>query len=307
MIMLKFFDDDILTEQTSQEIADTAQALAQSGVADDREKLAKKLLDITIEHDPNVDRKKAQNFIAKQLKNPDLLLFVAGATTLFGNMSYVNQYMGAADASKNATDKAINLIHAAVFASFTLEKMTDIGKTGLASAAAMSRREVLENAAGYMKNNYPLMAGIGLVSACLTTGFSWMVGLDFALLWGLLAFIMNFIPVLGAMLVLVPPVMVAIMQFDDPGQLWLVISGLGLIQFFMGNVVDPKFQGKFLSMSPVIILLSIAFWSFLWGAPGAFLAVPLTHIVMVTFQQFPNTQMIACMLSESGKREEGGT
>ncbi|WP_299377938.1 AI-2E family transporter [uncultured Kiloniella sp.] len=143
-----------------------------------------------------------------------------------------------------------------------------------------------------------VMTGIGAISTVLTTGFAWITGLDFALLWGLLAFIFNFIPVLGAMLILIPTTFMAIMQFGDTSQVWVILVGMGTIQFFIGNVVDPKFQGKFLSMSPIVILISIAFWSFLWGVPGAFLAVPLTHIFMVTCYQFPNTKKIACLLSE---------
>ncbi len=153
-------------------------------------------------------------------------------------------------------------------------------------------------AAASFQRYMTVMTGIGLIAAALTAGFSWIVGLDFALLWGLIAFIMNFIPVLGAVLVLIPPVLIAMMQFSDPAQVWAVVAGIGLIQFFMGNVIDPKFQGKFLSMSPVVILMSIAFWSFLWGPAGAFLAVPLTHIFMVVCYQFTNTKRIACLLSE---------
>lgn len=159
-------------------------------------------------------------------------------------------------------------------------------------------REAATKAATSFQKYLTVMTCIGLVAAGLTSGFALLVGLDFALLWGVLAFVMNFIPVLGAILALVPPVLVAIMQFSDPSQAWFVAVGLGAIQFFMGNVVDPKFQGKFLSMSPVVILMSIAFWSFLWGPVGAFLAVPLTHIFMVVCYQFPNTKPIACMLSE---------
>jgi len=161
-----------------------------------------------------------------------------------------------------------------------------------------SWREAGAEAATSFQKDMSVMTGIGLFSAALTAVFSWLIGLDFALLWGLLAFIMNFIPVLGAVLALVPPVIVALMQFSDPTQMWVAVAGLSVIQFFMGNVVDPKFQSKFLSMSPVVILLSIAFWSFLWVPAGAFLAVPLTHIFMITCFQFSNTKHIACLLSE---------
>ncbi len=149
-----------------------------------------------------------------------------------------------------------------------------------------------------------VMTLIGLFTGALTTAFCWAVGLDFALLWGLMAFVVNFVPVLGAMVMLIPPTLTAVVQFSDPTQVWLVLGGVGAIQFFTGNIIDPMFQGKSLSMSPVVILISIAFWTLLWGIPGAFLGVPLTHIFMVTCQQFPATQPIACLLSNVRKSTE---
>ncbi|WP_417320053.1 AI-2E family transporter [Emcibacter sp.] len=158
--------------------------------------------------------------------------------------------------------------------------------------------DAAEEAATSFQKYMIVMTLIGFFAAAMTTLFCWAVGLDFALLWGLMAFVMNFIPVLGSMFMLLPPTLMAFLQFTDPDQVLLVFSGMAIIQFIMGNVIDPHFQGKFLSMSPVVILLSIAFWGFLWGVPGAFLAVPLTHIFMITCYQFPSTRAIACLLSE---------
>ncbi len=159
-------------------------------------------------------------------------------------------------------------------------------------------RTTAAEAATSFQKYMTVMVIIGLLAAALTTAFCWMVGLDFALLWGLLAFIMNFLPIIGSVLMLIPPTAMAVMQFNDPSQMWLVFGGMAAIQFFMGNVIDPKFQGKFLSMSPFVILVSIAFWAFIWGLPGAFLAVPLTQIFMIVFYQFPVTRKWACLLAE---------
>ncbi|GJM03546.1 MAG: pheromone autoinducer 2 transporter [Rhodomicrobium sp.] len=159
------------------------------------------------------------------------------------------------------------------------------------------RQAAAESAVSFQKY-MTVMFYIGLLAGALTTGFCWAVGLDFALFWGLLAFIMNFLPIIGAALMMIPPTAMAAMQFNDPMMIWIVFGGMLGIQFFMGNIIDPKFQGKFLSMSPYIILVSIAFWTLIWGVPGAFLAVPLTHIFMIVFHQFPQTRKWACLLSE---------
>lgn len=159
-------------------------------------------------------------------------------------------------------------------------------------------REAAAASATSFQKYMTVMFYIGLLAAALTSLFAWVVGLDLALFWGLIAFVMNFLPIFGAVLAVIPPTAMAAMQFDDPNQIWLVFGGMAVIQFFMGNIIDPKFQGKFLSMSPYIILVSIAFWSLVWGVPGAFLAVPLTHIFMIVFYQFPQTKKWACLLSE---------
>ena len=143
----------------------------------------------------------------------------------------------------------------------------------------------------------------GILAALLTSVFCWLVGLDLALLWGVMAFILNFVPVVGSMLMLLPPTLMAMMQFTDSFSVMVVFWGMGAIQFLMGNIIDPQFQGKCLSMSPVMILISIAFWGIIWGVPGAFLAIPLTHIFITALQFQHKTQSIACMLTQNSVDE----
>lgn len=144
-----------------------------------------------------------------------------------------------------------------------------------------------------------VMVAIGLFSGLLTGLFSYAVGLNFALAWAALAFVMNFIPIIGAMIVIIPPALVAYIQFPEFNDFLFVLGGMTVIQFFVGNVVDPIYQGKFLSISPIIILISLAFWSFMWGIPGAFLAVPLTHSIMIACHHFPQTKWLACLFSSN--------
>jgi len=139
---------------------------------------------------------------------------------------------------------------------------------------------------------------LGLVNGLLTFILTKSLGLDFAMLWGLLAFILNYIPVIGAALLLIPVTLTAIMQFNDTTMITATFTGMAFIQFVMGNIIEPKYQGKYLTMSPVVLLFSVAFWGFLWGAAGAFLAVPLSHIIMVVCMRFNKTKPFACMLKQ---------
>lgn len=168
--MLKFFDDRNLSEETSAYIAVLAEALRDSNVADDKQDLAQKLLDITILHEPYMDRAEAKSVIMRYISNPDFLLFVAGAATLFGNVSYVSQFSNAAQRSSTFGNKALNLIHVVIFTSFTLEKMVDIGKSSLSNSAFVNRREALSKVMGFMKHNYPLLAGAWLTFNQVASG-----------------------------------------------------------------------------------------------------------------------------------------
>lgn len=140
---------------------------------------------------------------------------------------------------------------------------------------------------------------IGLFSASLTGLFTWYMGLDFPLTWAFLAFILNYIPIIGTFLMIIPPTVLAFIQFSDMDIFITVFIGMTIIQFFIGNIIDPKFQGKYLSMSSVVILISIAFWGYLWGIMGAFLAVPITNSIMITFFHFTSTKWLANIISEA--------
>ena len=133
--------------------------------------------------------------------------------------------------------------------------------------------------------------------------FALLVGLDFAFVWGLLAFLLNYVPTVGSVIAVIPPSLFALVQFDNPGRALLVFLGMAAVQLICGNYVDPLLQGRFLKLSPVAVLISITFWGWIWGIPGAFIGVPITLGLMVTADHFPNTRWIARLLSEAPKAE----
>jgi AI-2 transport protein TqsA len=117
-----------------------------------------------------------------------------------------------------------------------------------------------------------------------------------ALMFGVLTFLLNFIPSVGSVIATLLPLPIIFLQFGTslPAILALVIPGL--IQFVIGNIVDPKLMGENLGLHPAMVLLSLLFWGFIWGIPGMFLAVPMTAILKVLFELFEGTKPLAEIL-----------
>lgn len=138
-----------------------------------------------------------------------------------------------------------------------------------------------------------LIIGIGTIASC------WGVGLDFVLVWGLVGFLLNYIPVIGAVIAVVPPTVLAIVQFGDIFKVIWVLGSLSLLHIFVGNYVDSILQGRQLAMSPLVVLLSVMFWGWVWGVPGAFLGIPLMVAVVIITGHFPSTRWIALLIADT--------
>jgi predicted PurR-regulated permease PerM len=128
-----------------------------------------------------------------------------------------------------------------------------------------------------------------------------LFGLEFAALWAVLIFFLNFIPYVGSALGVIFPVLMTVVQFGDLGTILTMLALLTALQFGIGNFLDPYVMGNSLNLSPFAILISLAVWSELWGVPGAFLAVPITAILTIVLSEFPGTRPIAVLLSSNGR------
>lgn len=144
---------------------------------------------------------------------------------------------------------------------------------------------------------FTLMRTLTCATAGLLTGlFTWAIGLDLALVWAVIAFVLNYVPVFGSIIAVVPPTLVALIE---PGRPWLVfatLGGLSVIHFGVGNYLDPFLQGRYLSLPPFVVFYSLVFWFWVWGVPGALLGVPLTMGILVTCQHFDSTRWVARLL-----------
>lgn len=126
------------------------------------------------------------------------------------------------------------------------------------------------------------------------------VGLENPLFWSVLIFFLSFIPTIGPLIGTLLPTLFALVQFPDLAGPGLVLAAVGLSQFVVGNFIQPRITGDSLNLSALVILLALAVWGVLWGIAGAFLATPLTVLLMTLFAQFPSTRWIAVLLSANG-------
>ena len=139
----------------------------------------------------------------------------------------------------------------------------------------------------------------------LTAGLSYIVllsiGVDSALFWSALIFLLNFIPSIGSLIATVFPALFAFLQFNDVTYLLLVFGLVGAIQIIVGNIVEPKVMGKSLNLSSLVVMLALTFWGSLWGLTGAILSVPITVMLMIIFSHFDSTKFLSRILSEKGE------
>jgi AI-2 transport protein TqsA len=126
-------------------------------------------------------------------------------------------------------------------------------------------------------------------------------GVDSPFFWAFLIFVMNFLPVVGAIVAVFIPSLYAVVQFGDfaiPGFLCL---SLGIVQALVGNLLEPRLMGGSLNISPFVALFALAFWGAVWGIIGMVVSVPLTVIIIILLAHFERTKPIAIFLSQNGE------
>jgi predicted PurR-regulated permease PerM len=151
---------------------------------------------------------------------------------------------------------------------------------------------------------------IQTVTGVIIAAASWLamvvLGLENAMFWAFLIFVVNFVPIVGAVASIVLPSLFALAQFDGYLKPAALLVGLWAITFVVGNILLPRMQGNSLNVDPLVVILSLAFWGALWGLTGMFLSTPLTVLVMVILAQFDGSRWIAILLSADGDPQKLG-
>ena len=142
---------------------------------------------------------------------------------------------------------------------------------------------------------------ISLITGFLTYLICEMFSLQGAVLWGFLAFVLNFIPTIGSIIAVLIPVVFALIQFTDMFQVLFLGVSLLMVQFIIGNIIYPRLMGNKLNISQFIVILSLVVWGAMWGTIGMFLSVPLMMILLIVLSQFDGTKSLAILISGDGK------
>ncbi|MTH99555.1 AI-2E family transporter [Roseibium sp. RKSG952] len=165
-----------------------------------------------------------------------------------------------------------------------------------ARAAFALRAEVNRSVMHY----FGIKSAVSIATGLLTSLILTLVGLPYAALFGFIAFILNYIPTIGSLIGVIFPALLALVYYDNLLPFFLISTGLGLMQFSIGNLVEPRLMGSSLNLSGLVIMLSLAFWGAIWGVVGMVLCVPLTVVIVIICSKFRASRPIAVLLSANG-------
>lgn len=162
--------------------------------------------------------------------------------------------------------------------------------------------EVAKTAVRYfgIRTRLNFITGIGVVIICL------LMGVDYALLWGVLAFFLSYIPYIGLLTAMIPPTLLALAESGLP-QAVIVVVGITAINLLIENVLEPGYTGKRLKLSPTIVFLSFFFWAWMLGPVGALLSMPITVMLLLVFQRYDSTLWLARIIGREPEPETAET
>ncbi|MFL6834680.1 MAG: AI-2E family transporter [Xanthobacteraceae bacterium] len=145
-------------------------------------------------------------------------------------------------------------------------------------------------------------SAMSVLTGLVVWAFALLAGLELATAWGVIAFVMNYIPFIGPLIATVFPTLFALAQVGSWQLAVVVFLCLNLIQFVIGSYMEPRIAGAALSVSPFLVLFAVFFWAFLWGLPGAFIGVPIVIAALTLCEQRESTRWIATLLSGRERR-----
>lgn len=167
----------------------------------------------------------------------------------------------------------------------------------------------LAEAADELQTYLVVKSIVSLLTGLLCAIWYGVCGLDFAILWGLLCFLLNYIPTIGSAIAGIPPTLIALITLGPGGAAAVGIGHL-TVNFVVGNVIEPRVMGRALGLSTLVVFLSMLFWGWLWGPVGALFGVPLTMVLKSVFASFEDTRWLAVVLGSRDwaerKRKEWG-
>jgi AI-2 transport protein TqsA len=172
-----------------------------------------------------------------------------------------------------------------------LEKQTEL---------QMRTSKFAKNLVGFVviRSETNLLTAVGITVVLL------IGGIDFAILWGVLIFLLSYIPYIGLVLASIPPTMLALFKYGPIGALAVIVV-ISVVTMLAENFVFPSLAGKGLKLSPAFLFLALIYWNYVLGTAGVLLSIPLTVILKIIFESFEETQWLARLMGPTGDLEEG--
>jgi len=141
-----------------------------------------------------------------------------------------------------------------------------------------------------------LFTGIGISLACV------FFGVSFPIFWGLFAFVINFVQMIGSFVSVILLAVFAFVEMDASSTLFFFILSITGVQALFGGVLEPVFMGKSFSINIITILVMLMLWGYIWGVPGLIMSIPLTVFFKIILEQFPRTKVVADLISGPKKK-----
>lgn len=167
-------------------------------------------------------------------------------------------------------------------------------------------RGLIQRVSGRIQAYLVVKTVISMGTGALFGLVAWAFGLDFPLVWAFLAFVLNYIPSIGPLFAVLPPILLAVFQFEAFGRTVGLAATLLSLNFVSGNVVEPQLMGRRLDLNVVVVLLSLFAWGSVWGFVGMLLAVPLTSILNILVSHSTRFGWLSELLSDGDPRAPAG-
>ena len=226
------------------------------------------------------------DFVVGDLENLKPSSFVGVFQAIAG---YVNYFLGFA-------------LMVLLFLMFGLAEMGDFKLKLAALDSKLSGWSLLETSGQIAEKirKYMLIRTLASVATGLAVFlFTLAIGLDLAIAWGVISFVLNYIPYVGPLVAVILPVIFATAQFKSWQMAAFIFGSLYLLQFIIGSYLEPLLTGTALAISPFVMLVAFLIWDFLWGMPGAFIGLPLTIALFTIWDRNPSTRWIANLMATS--------
>jgi len=240
------------------------------------------------------------------VENAEEKVELAGATRLQQQLAEYIEFGKVLDLGTDVAWKAASFAGAsllvAIMTIFMISEARMFGRRAEAITAARGPDlERIFSATQDIQRYLAMKVVVSLATGFLAGFLCWAAGLDFFVLWGILAFLLNFIPVLGSFIAGVPPVILAFLVAGGPSALAVGIGFIS-INVFLGNFLEPMLMGRRFGLSTLVVIISVLFWGWIWGPVGMLLAVPLTMVVKVMLDNTDELRWLSVAISKEKRQ-----